>query len=83
MYAIEPRRLGSETTSWNAQGVHCARDRHRFSGQCYSFSFEILDLRFEGPPRPQWHVVIVSEQWRFSGAKAEPCGTKSLRVIQG
>jgi hypothetical protein len=27
--------------------------------------------------------VIVSELWRFAGARAEARGTKSLRVLQG
>ena len=39
--------------------------------------------RLVGSARNRWHVVIVSELWRFEGAKAEPRGSKSLRVIWG
>lgn len=82
-YVIEPPSLGSDVTAWLAHGVKCSRDRHRFDGQSYSFSFEILDLRFEAQARQRWHVVIVSERWQFRDAKAEPRGSKSLRVLRG
>lgn len=82
-YVIEPPSLGSDVTSWTAHGVDCSRDQHRFSGQDYSFSFEVLSLRFEGKPRQRWHVVIVSELWRFKDARADSRGSKSLRVIHG
>jgi hypothetical protein len=82
-YVIEPPSLGSDVTSWFSNGVKCSRDRHRFSGQTYSFTFEILDLRLEGPSRLRWRVVIINEMFRFIDAKAESRGTKSLRVLQG
>ncbi|WP_184514090.1 hypothetical protein [Tardiphaga robiniae] len=82
-YVIEPPSLGSDVTAWLAHGVSCSRDRHRFCGQAYSFSLEILELRCAAQPRQRWHVVIVSERWQFRDAKAEPRGSKSLRVIQG
>lgn len=75
-FVIEAPSVGSDMTSWLAHGVECSRDRHRFSGQTYSFSFEILHLRFNGSPRHHWHVVIVSELWRFEGVRAEPRGTQ-------
>lgn len=82
-YVIDPPSAGSTATSWQAHGAHCTRDQHRFSGQTYSFSFEVLDLRFEGPPRQKWRVMIVSELWKFSGARGEPRGTKTLKLIHG
>lgn len=82
-FVIEAPSLGSDVTAWQAHGVQCTRDRHRYSGQAYSYAFEVLDLRLEGPSRQRWHVVIVSELWRFTGARAEPRGSKSLRVLQG
>jgi hypothetical protein len=82
-YVIEAPSPGSDVTAWLAHGVKCSRDRHRFSGQAYSFLFEVLDLRFEGPSRLQWHVVIVSEVWKFHDAKTDSRGAKSLRVLQG
>lgn len=82
-FVIDAPSPGSEKTSWLSHGVECSRDRHRFSGQAYSFSIEVLHLRLAGNSRSGWHVVIVSELWRFEGAKAEPRGTKSLRVLRG
>lgn len=82
-YVIEAPSLGSDVTSWSAYGVACSRDQHRFTGQDYSFAFEVLNLRLEGKPRQRWHVVIVSELWRFKDARADARSSKSLRVIQG
>jgi hypothetical protein len=82
-FVVDAPSLGSEKNSWQSHGVECSRDRHRFSGQTYSFSLEVLHLRLIGTARSRWHVVIVSELWRFEGAKAESRGTKSLKVIQG
>ena len=82
-YVIEAPGPGSELTSWSAHGVTCRQDRHRFSGQGYSFSFEIVHLSHEGKRRQQWQLVIVSELWRFKDAKGEPRGSKSLKVING
>jgi hypothetical protein len=42
-----------------------------------------MDLRLESPSKQRWHVVIVSELWRFREAKAESRGSKTLRVLQG
>ncbi|QND71145.1 hypothetical protein [Tardiphaga robiniae] len=82
-YVIEPPSVGSNVTAWVAHGVKCARDQYRFSGQSYSFSLEVVDLRQEAPARQRWHVVIIGEVWRFAGAKSDSRGTRSLRVIDG
>jgi len=82
-FVIDAPGLGSDRTSWLAHGVECSRDRHRFSGQAYSFSFEILHLRLNGAARGRWQVAIVSELRRFHEARAEPRGSKSLRIIYG
>lgn len=82
-FVIDAPSPGSEQTSWIAHGVECARDRHRFSGQTYSFSFEITHLRFNASPRRHWHLVIVSELWRFNESKTDARGTKSLKIIKG
>lgn len=81
-YVVEPPSAGSDVTSWVSHGVTCSLDRHRFTGQRYSFSLEILDLRNEAPNRG-WHVVVISEIWRFPKAKSDSRGTKSLRVLAG
>jgi len=38
---------------------------------------------FAGGRRDGWHVVIITELWRFAGSKSEVRPTKSLRVIGG
>lgn len=82
-FVVEPPSVGSDVTAWLAHGVKCSRDRHRYSGQTYSFVLEVLDLRNEAPACHRWHVVIISEAWRFADAKSDSRGTKSLRVIDG
>jgi len=81
-YVIDPPSAGSEITAWLAHGVKCARDRHRYGGQSYSFNLDVIDLRHDAG-RPRWHVVIISEGWRFAGAKTDSRGTKSLKVLEG
>jgi hypothetical protein len=39
LYAKNPHY---ETRSWNAEGVECRRDRHRYSGQAYEFPIDIF-----------------------------------------
>lgn len=68
-FVIDAPGLGGEKTSWLSHGVECSGDRHRFSGQAYSFSFEVLHLRLDASARSRWHVVIVSELWRFEGPR--------------
>lgn len=68
-YVIEPPGAGSDVAAWTSHGVKCSIDRHRFNGQAYGFTFEIIDLLLEGPSKQRWHVVIVSELWRFRDAK--------------
>lgn len=82
-FVIDAPSLASEKSAWLAHGVECSRDRHRFSGQAYSFSFEVVHLRLNAPTRNRWHVVIISELWRFEGMRGEPRTTKSLRVLRG
>jgi hypothetical protein len=82
-FVIDAPSPGGEINAWTAHGVECTRDRHRYNGQTYSFAFEVLHLRFNGSPRKRWHLVIVSELWRFHEARVEARGTKSLKVIAG
>jgi hypothetical protein len=82
-YVIDAPGPGGDQAAWIAHGVECARDRHRFTGQSYSFSFEVLSLRFNGSPRNRWHAVIISELWRFADASTEARSTKSLKVLKG
>jgi hypothetical protein len=82
-YVVEPPGAGSDVAAWMSHGVKCSIDRHRYMGQAYSFTFEIMDLRLDGAAKHRWHVVIVSELWRFRDAKADSRGSKTLRVLQG
>jgi hypothetical protein len=59
-YVIEPPRQGSDLAVWTACGIACRRDRHRYSGRDYSFSFELLNLHHDARHKG-WHVVIISE----------------------
>ena len=82
-YVVEPPGAGSEVTAWISHGVKCSIDRHRYTGQAYAFTFEVMDLRLDGPAKQRWHVVIVSELWRFRDARTESRGSKTLRLLQG
>jgi hypothetical protein len=82
-FVIDAPPLGADRSAWNSNDVDCLRERHRFDGQAYSFMFEVLQLRFIGRRRDGWHVVIITELWRFAGSKSEAHPTKSLRVIEG
>jgi hypothetical protein len=81
-YVVDPPSQGSDLAAWTACGISCRRDRLRYSGGNYSFSFELLHLHNDARHRG-WHVVIISELWRFEGMRGEPRVTKSLRVLRG
>jgi len=82
-FVIDAPSFSADRSAWISHGVDCLRDRHRFDGQAYSYVFEVLHLRFTGGRRDGWHVVIITELWRFAGSKSEVRPTKSLRVIGG
>ncbi len=60
LYAKNPHY---ETRSSTAEGVECRRDLHRYSGQAYEFTTEILQLRFAQSGQSPWEILIVSERW--------------------
>lgn len=82
-FVIDAPRLGDSKQSWNVRGVACTRDRHRFSGQTYSFTIEILDLRHAVDGRTSWHVIIVNEWWRDGESDRNIRYTKWLKVLRG
>jgi hypothetical protein len=82
-FVIDAPGAGSEQTTWKAHGVGRSRDRHRFSNHAYSFSFELVHLRSNGPRSAKWYAVIVTERWRFVESKLEPRTTKVLKMIYG
>jgi hypothetical protein len=79
-YVIDPPSAGGQN-AWSAHGVDCTRDRHRFTGQEYAFTLEVLSLRSQS--RSGWHVVILSETWHFKARPTEARTTKSLKVLRG
>jgi hypothetical protein len=82
-FVINAPSAGSDQAAWKAHGVDCSRDRHRFSSQTYSFSFELVHLRSGGSARAKWYVVIVTERCRFPQSRTESRTTKPLKVIYG
>jgi hypothetical protein len=68
-YVINAPSPGSDQTAWIAHGVECARDRNRFSGKSYSFSFEVLSLRFYGRLPPSSEVPSIRLLAGSQGAK--------------
>jgi len=80
LYAKNPHY---ETRSWNAEGVECRRDRHRYSGQAYDFTTDVLQLRFAQPGRSRWEVLIVSERWTTGSPAILIRSTKWLKLRTG
>ena len=73
-----------DATSWLAAGAAVRRERHRYSGQPYAFSIEVLDIRFERRGRCDWHVLLVTEQWQQAGHGGEDLRFSSwLKLLQG
>lgn len=82
-FVIDAPSPATDQTTWTVHGVQCSRERHRYNGLSYSFSLEILQLRSDTPSQPRWHIVIISELWKFYDAKVEPHKTQHLKVISG
>jgi hypothetical protein len=82
-FVIDVPKLGDPRYSWNAYGVTCTRDRHRFSGHTYSFTIDVVDLRLVTAGRTAWHVIIVNEWWRAGAADVNIRNTKWLKVLTG
>lgn len=82
-FVIDAPKFGELRHSWNALGVECTRDRHRFSGPTYSFTVEIVDLRHVARGGASWHVVIVNESWRAGDADVNIRNTKWMKVLSG
>ncbi len=82
-FVIDAPKLGDPRHCWTAYGVACTRDRHRFSGQTYSFTMEVVDLRLAMAGHTSWHVVIVTEWWRAGEGDVNIRNTKWLKVLSG
>jgi hypothetical protein len=53
-FVIDAPSLGDPKRSWTPHGVECIRDRHRFSGQWYDFTIEVVQLRIVKSGRISW-----------------------------
>jgi hypothetical protein len=82
-FVIDVPGSGHDTASWHAHGVECSRDRHRFSGQAYAFTIEVLQLKLVRSGRTSWHVMIVTEWWHSGDPSKSIRNTKWLKVIEG
>ena len=82
-FVIDAPSLGDPKRSWTAHGVECTRDRHRFSGQLYDFTIEVVQLRMVKSGRTSWHVMIVTEWWRSGDSDKDIRNTKWLKVLSG
>ncbi len=81
-FVIDAPGVGDPRRCWQAYGVECQRDRHRFSGPTYSFTVDIVDLRL-AKANGSWHAVIVSETWHAGPGDANIRSFKWLKVLSG
>jgi hypothetical protein len=82
-FVIDPPSIGDPRRCWQAYGVECQRNRHRFSGSTYSFTIDVVDLRLAKPAGGSWHAVIVSESWHTGTTDTNIRSSKWLKVLSG
>ncbi len=82
-FVIDAPGLGDTRHAWTAHGAECTRNRHRFSGQTYDFTIEVVQLRMIKSGRTSWHVIIVTEWWRAVHSDSDIRCTKWLKVLAG
>jgi hypothetical protein len=82
-FVIDAPSPGDAKSCWNAHGVECTRDRHRFSGQAYAFMIEVVQLRLIKSGRTSWHAMIVTEWWHSANSEVDIRNTKWLKVLTG
>jgi hypothetical protein len=72
-----------EARAWTVAGVQCRRDRHRYTGEGYAFSIEVLQLRFSDRAQSAWEAVIVTERWATGMPETAIRGNKWMKLISG
>jgi hypothetical protein len=82
-YIVEAPSPTIERRRWQAQGVECLRDRHRFSGQSYVFAIDVLQVRFARTGRTIWRLVLVTEGWWLPEGDRVLRQNKWLKVVNG
>jgi hypothetical protein len=85
--AIELILFGSsphyEARGWIAAGVECRRDRHRYTGEGYAFSLEILRFRPAAQGRSVWEAMIVTERWATGMPETVVRTQKWMKLVAG
>ncbi|MGA9136961.1 MAG: hypothetical protein WBZ39_03355 [Methylovirgula sp.] len=81
-FVIDAPSIGDPRHCWQAYGVECRRDRHRFSGPTYSFTIDVVDLQL-AKASGSWHAIIVSESWHAGTGDANIRSIKWLKVLSG
>jgi hypothetical protein len=82
-YIVDAPSPAIERRSWHVQDVECLRDRHRFSGQSYIFTIDVLQVRFVRSGRTIWRLVLVTEGWRLAEGDRVLRQHKWLKVVNG
>jgi hypothetical protein len=82
-YIVDAPSPAIERRSWQVQGVECLRDRHRFSGQSYSFTIDVLQVRLVRSGRTIWRLAVVTEGWRVAEGDRVLQQNKWLKMING
>jgi hypothetical protein len=82
-YIVDAPSPAIERHSWQVQGVECLRDRHRFSGQSYVFTIDVLQVRFARSARTIWRLIVVTEGWRVADGDLVLRQNKWLKLING
>jgi hypothetical protein len=82
-YVIDGPSIGSDIIKWNVFEVDCSINRHRFTGDSYSFAFEVLHVSHRSRTKLTWQIAIISESWQFKKVRGMPRTTKSLKLIAG
>jgi hypothetical protein len=82
-YIIDAPSAGIERHSWQVQGVECLRDRHRFSGQSYVFTIDVLQVRLVRAGHIVWRLLLVTEGWRVPDSDKVIRQAKWLKLIDG
>jgi len=72
-----------EARSWTAAGAECRRDRHRYIGQGYAFSAEILQLRLATRGYSGWEIMIVTERWSTGMPETVVRNQKWMKIVSG
>jgi hypothetical protein len=80
LYAKKPQL---DACFWTAEGIECWRDRHRYSGQPYTFNIEVLRLKFSQPGKSAWEAFIVNERWMAGIPETLIRGNKWLKIVSG